>query len=146
MDEVGLKKSRAGFRELLANWLPALMMMGLIFWTSSQSVLPGPSDKGYDFVFKKFAHLCVYSAIALSYLRGVHAARRPFLLAFLLTVLWAISDEYHQSMTPLREPTFRDVLIDATGGGAMLWLARRAIFSGRGAVRAAARAATGIGG
>lgn len=98
-----------------------------------------------DFLFKKSAHLMAYSVLALSYLRAVHAARRPYLVAFVLTVLWAISDEIHQSTVPLREPTFRDVLIDATGGGVALWLVLRSIAHTQSAVGEVLRAAMRIG-
>jgi VanZ family protein len=140
-----VRRGQRGPGQTVVDWLPAVVVMGLIFWTSSQSVLPGPADKGSDFLFKKFAHLMAYSALALGYLRGVHGARRPYLLAFVLTVLWAVSDEFHQSTVPLREPTLRDVLIDTTGGGVVLWLARRATASAEGILGKLVRTATGIG-
>ncbi len=130
---------------MVVDWLPAMVVMGLIFWTSSQSVLPGPADRGSDFVFKKLAHLMAYSALAVGYLRGVHSARRPYLLAFALTALWAVSDEFHQSTVPLREPTLRDVLIDATGAGGALWGVRLGLSRARGTLGELLRAATKIG-
>jgi VanZ family protein len=41
--------------------------------------------------------------------------RTSAVLAVILVFLFGISDEYHQSFTPGREPRFRDVLIDTAG-------------------------------
>ncbi len=38
-----------------------------------------------------------------------------FQVAILLTLLYAISDEYHQTLVPTREGKLRDVLIDFAG-------------------------------
>ncbi|MGE5618889.1 MAG: VanZ family protein [Sphingomonadaceae bacterium] len=107
-------------RVLLWEWLPAAAMMALIFFLSSQSALPGPEEKSLDFLLKKLGHVLAYGAVSLSYLRAVHRTQRPFLLAFLLTLLYAVSDEFHQSLVPLREGTVRDVVIDSLAAAAAL--------------------------
>jgi len=43
--------------------------------------------------------------------------------AFFLTMIYAISDEYHQSFVPGRSGNLADLVIDATGAAAGLWLA-----------------------
>jgi hypothetical protein len=49
----------------------------------------------------------------------------PQMLAFVLTVLYAVSDEYHQTFVPGRNGTPADALIDAAGAGLGLWLLHR---------------------
>ncbi|MCX7707278.1 MAG: VanZ family protein, partial [Anaerolineae bacterium] len=55
--------------------------------------------------------------------------RRPGLWAFVLALLYAFSDEFHQSFVPGRHPDPLDILTDAAGAGAALawvqWRARR---------------------
>ena len=41
--------------------------------------------------------------------------RIPQFLAFFITVLYAITDEFHQGITPGRTPLIQDVFIDALG-------------------------------
>jgi VanZ like family len=53
---------------------------------------------------------------------------RNFALTSALCVLFAISDEYHQTFVPGRGGTWRDVAIDGLGvglAGAFVWLRRR---------------------
>jgi VanZ family protein len=44
------------------------------------------------------------------------------LLAFLITVLYAVSDEYHQTFIFGRQGAARDVLIDSAGVLLTVWL------------------------
>jgi VanZ family protein len=94
--------------------------MVLIFTFSSQSHLPGPDNDWLDILVKKTAHLFAYGVLALCYLFALGDWRkRPW--ALLLATLYAFSDEYHQSWTPLRTPSLTDVLIDLTGAAIALW-------------------------
>ena len=53
------------------------------------------------------------------------SAPRCIATAFLLAVLFAASDEWHQTFVSDRDGNARDVLIDAAGAAfAALWLAR----------------------
>jgi VanZ family protein len=87
----------------------------------------GPDSAPLD-VLKKAGHCVEYGVLALLYLYSLKADVRPggdagrtvFLLSFLLVVLFAITDEYHQSFTPGRHASAVDVLIDSCG--AMLFL------------------------
>lgn len=104
----------------LKNWLPALAMMTLIFAASS---IPGDAmirfDE-FDFTVKKLGHSVGYALLAASYLRGL--GKRPW-LAWLLAVLFAFTDEFHQSFTPGRNPSLWDVLIfDNFGALTGAWL------------------------
>jgi VanZ family protein len=42
--------------------------------------------------------------------------RRPLLLSIVFTILYAASDEFHQSFVPSRSASVFDVMIDTTGG------------------------------
>lgn len=116
-------------KKIILRWLPAILWMTLIFWFSSQPDLPRPASDVLNFVMRKSAHFSVYAVLALTYLWAL-GDRRRWKTALLLAILYAISDEYHQSWTPRRYPTWTDVLIDTAGAATGLalspWLWRRA--------------------
>lgn len=111
-------------RELASHWLPAILVMAGIFYLSSQSYLPSPPDSVLNLVLKKLGHITVYTLLALAYLRALHQVSRPFLLAWFLSALFAVSDEYHQSLVPLRTASLVDVLIDVSSAAVALWVAK----------------------
>ena len=113
---------------LLYCWLPLIAWMGIIFWSSSQ---PQPIDlpeSWQEVLLGKVGHVIGYAWLGLLWWRVLAAHRftsEPRTLAFILTVLYAISDEYHQTFVPGRNGTPVDVLLDAAGAGLGLWLLRR---------------------
>ena len=113
-----------------ARWLTIAGWMALIFFLSSQSQLPSPPDPLADLIFKKGAHFTVYAVLAVLFRRALPPGRWIWALPWVLTVLYAASDEWHQSFVPGRHPQLTDVLIDACGATTGLlifwWLQRRA--------------------
>ena len=113
---------------LLLAWLPAVLIASLIFALSSVPGLAVASGT-WDTLTRKAAHLAVYAALALAALRGVRAhgavGDRALILAFVLVVLCAVSDELHQATVPDRSGRALDVGIDAVGAALALLLARR---------------------
>ncbi len=103
--------------------------MALIFVLSAQS--------SFDFVPTRWqvdpvswtAHASEYAVLALLLWQALrHTARlspRAAPLAFVLTALYAISDEWHQFYVPGRYSDGRDVLVDVAGALAALLLARK---------------------
>jgi VanZ family protein len=122
--------TRDALMRRVLRWLPALGCMALIFWFSSQPDLPRPPSDLLNLIVKKGAHFGIYGTLALCYLYGL-GNRRHWLWALLLVVLYAVSDEYHQSWTPNRYPSALDVLIDTAGAATALslwpWAERRFI-------------------
>ena len=99
--------------------------MGLIFIFSSL-----PSDKipyygGIDILLKKGGHALGYGLLGLSYYyalpRSLSKLYRWF-LAMTMTVLFALSDEYHQSFVEGRNSSLGDVAIDSIGAAIALLL------------------------
>lgn len=123
------------FLLIILAWLPLLFLYGVIFYLSDQSSLPGLGGEVADFAWFKTAHVIIYATLGLFGLiavsRTLSVRSRPkhkllILYATLfLTVTLAALDEWHQSTTPGRDATVRDLVIDSLAIGAMLtWLAR----------------------
>lgn len=105
----------------LIVWRRSLLPLGwmaLIFWLSSRpaeqlEVLP-PLFPGAD----KFVHAALFG-ILLACFRFVFVGSAPasrwVLPCLVVTVLYAATDEIHQSYVPGREPDWYDFLADATG-------------------------------
>jgi hypothetical protein len=53
---------------------------------------------------KKGGHMAGYALLALAYLRGTGKRKHGFLLAFALTLAYALTDELHQVFTPGAPP------------------------------------------
>jgi VanZ family protein len=101
----------------IKQWLPALLMMGAIFYFSSIPSKEMPYFGSWDTLLKKSGHMLGYAMLGLSYLRGINSFRWQSVLAALVgVVLYAFSDEYHQSFVAGRTATFVDVGIDTIGG------------------------------
>ena len=131
--------------------LPPLAWMGLIYVLSAQPSLPEASEPLLDLLLKKGAHMAGYAVLMVLVWRvlahGPRAGTRPvdalssdlaaarhpgqlaaLIVAWTVTVLYAVSDEMHQTFVPGRSGRALDVLIDACGAllaGVALWAARR---------------------
>ena len=106
---------------LVSRWLPVFLWAGVIFFGSSLPPTMATASHWSDFTLKKMLHFAEY---AILYLLLWRATRGNWRVSLLLCALYAVSDEFHQSFTPGREPTVRDVLIDtggASGAGFVLW-------------------------
>lgn len=112
-------------RRWFALWGPSLLLMVIIFVLSSQSEIPSPDNLTLDRILKKGAHALGYGLLAVSYGRALlgSGVRRFVPLALLLTLLYALSDEWHQTFVPGRNGTPLDVLLDFAGGvvGLLVW-------------------------
>ena len=96
--------------------------MAIIFILSSQSDIPGPPDPLLDRIFKKSAHAIGYGMLAISYAWALAGRGRVLSFALCLTILYAISDEWHQTFVPNRFGSPLDVLIDSVGASVGLYV------------------------
>jgi VanZ family protein len=132
-------------KKKLFKWILVILWMVVIFVFSSQNgkasshnnrfvvdllkniginldVLLGSID---DYIIRKLAHMTeyfilfnlVYNAIYDNY-----KFIKSLIITLTFTFIYASSDEFHQSFTPGRGPSFHDVLIDTGGGGLALIL------------------------
>jgi VanZ family protein len=105
----------------LSRYAPPLAVMALIFALSATPDLS--TGLGFwDTVLRKLAHITIFGVLWLTLARAGDW-RRP-LLATALAILYAISDEVHQSFVDGRHGTPVDVAIDTVGMGlaALAWI------------------------
>jgi VanZ family protein len=113
---------------LAALLLPPLAWMGVIFVLSGQ---PGDDiDRAWwDVLLRKLAHVTEYAVLTALWWRALRALgiSRPLAAAVGVALLYAVSDEFHQTFVDGRNGTPVDVLIDAIGMtvAALLIYARR---------------------
>ena len=112
--------------QAFSRFAPPLALMALIFFLSAQPDLN--SGLGvWDTIGRKFVHFATFGALWWLWDRALNHDHP--LIAAVITVAYAISDEYHQTFVDGRVGSARDVLIDSAGVLAAWllsrWLARR---------------------
>jgi VanZ family protein len=111
------------FLSIVPRWLPALVIMIVIFVFSSQPGDKLPNFLDWDHVIKKMGHSTGYGLLALSYFHYFRYERKRYWLAWLLAVIFSATDEFHQSFVPGRHASVFDVLVfDNFGAACALWL------------------------
>lgn len=99
-------------------------MMLMIFLFSSQPSSGLPDFSWADEFIKKGGHVIGYGILALSYWHALRMQKDKRWLAWFLAVLYALTDEWHQSFVPGRHSTVWDVLIfDNVGAIISMWIA-----------------------
>lgn len=114
---------------IVLYWLPTFLWMAVIFGFSSQPTLHSSSFDLVDFIIKKTAHFCEYfilaSMLTYSLRKSTKFTRTQILFtAFIIGVLYAASDEVHQTFTLGRDGTVRDVLIDSAGALVSVYISK----------------------
>ena len=117
-----LQQTLCNMSKFLRCWFPALFWMGFIFTLSSRHSVEVSSEYIVNFLIFKTLHVIEYATLYLLLFRGFYAYRDkkvPFELILMKTAIWALlyaaSDEFHQTLTPHRDGNPRDVLIDSIG-------------------------------
>lgn len=109
------------FKDYFFAFFPSIAWAGFIFLLSSRETLPGFDISALDFVFKKFAHMFVYAVLYFLLYRGfsnINSKKNQKLVwiqALIICLIYAISDEFHQSTIMGRYATLRDVGYDTLG-------------------------------
>lgn len=105
--------------KFIKYWLPVLIWAAVIFFLSAQPDLKSSLPGKYDFILRKLAHISEYAVLFLlvsrAFLGHSFSTKKALFLAFLFSVVYAISDEYHQTFIHGRVGAITDVLIDSIG-------------------------------
>lgn len=100
-----------------APWLPPLALMAVIFALSSMPAT-GEEHGSLYVVSRKVGHFCGYALLLALWWRALStriSGHRALALGLLITILYALTDELHQTLVPGRSGRPLDVGIDAAG-------------------------------
>jgi VanZ family protein len=110
----------------ISKWLPALLVMLVIFLFSARPPSELPYFGWADRIAKKGGHIIGYAILAFLYWKAFDFKEKKVWVAWLFAILYAITDEFHQSFVPGRFSSVWDVLIfDNLGALVSLWFANR---------------------
>lgn len=113
---------------LVYRWLPLAAWLGLIFYLSAQPDFPRPQSDLLEDLLGIGAHMFLFGVLAVLWARAMQGQRRTLVLAFLLTMIYALLDEFHQSFVPGRTADPLDLVFDGVGAAigltAWTWLRR----------------------
>lgn len=96
----------------LFSWLPVFLWAAIIYILSSIEQVTVSQFFVWDFAFKKIAHIGEYAVLFALIFR---ANGKKWAFSFVLTMLYALSDEYHQSFVPGRTAALYDLGFDLSG-------------------------------
>lgn len=105
----------------LEKWLPDKPLESLLskieipYWGITVSV----EERGYyyfiEFLLRKSAHFFIFGFIATAIYSVLPKFKNRLWVAAFITLLIALGDEYHQSLTGGRTPSLQDVTLDMAG-------------------------------
>lgn len=105
----------------LVRWIPAIVLMVAIFLISGTPAAEIPKFDIWDTVIKKGGHMLGYGMLAVSYAWALYPSRKMTWLVLLFVVIYAASDEIHQTYVAGRHGSVLDVLIDCAGAAIGMW-------------------------
>lgn len=113
-------------RRVLWAWGAALLYCGLIYYLSSRTGDSQPESMIWR--FDKLMHALEYGVLGWLTWRALRLQlgdSRPYVvasLALVLTSLYAVSDEWHQSFVPGRSPSVMDLVADVVGAATCIFM------------------------
>lgn len=127
--------------KVMLRWLPALLWMGLIFMLSHQPGsdsgnltrmlmeflaglgldLPQVFGKYATLALRKTAHFTEYLILFLWLKLAIGQTAKGLTRALIITIAYAITDEFHQLFIPGRVGNAGDVLVDSLGA-TLAWI------------------------
>jgi VanZ family protein len=138
---MGEERHGVSFKQIFKYWSPVILWMGFIFWMSTGTfssentasvieplflfLFPWISPQQIDVIhgmIRKGGHVGEYFILGLLLFRAFRAdstesrMRRWTSFAFFVVLLYAASDEFHQSFVATRTASLLDIAIDAVGG------------------------------
>jgi VanZ family protein len=126
---------------IIISWILVVACMGMIFYMSAQPAVVSQEtsdtllSKIMDILgielssrfIRKLAHateFCILSILLANAIKASFNAKYTWILSFVITSLYGISDELHQLFVEGRACQFKDMLIDSLGAlaGVIIWL------------------------
>ncbi|MFD2922527.1 VanZ family protein [Halobacillus naozhouensis] len=114
-------------KPLLGNWIdlsgliPLFEGVSFTYHYSEVSIATLGIAGFIEFFIRKGAHVTVFLVLTVLIYHAIRKTTRQtyqssIITAWIATLVYAISDELHQGITPNRTPYYGDVFLDGTGG------------------------------
>jgi VanZ family protein len=113
---------------MTASWVSVAAYMGLIYVVSASSFNTPLFAKAQKIHLDWMVHVVEYAVLGFLLARALKRTRRGlgvarlYAAALAIGVFYAVTDEFHQSFVPTRDPSAHDVLADAMGIALGVWL------------------------
>jgi VanZ family protein len=115
-------------RQIIGLWGPVALWMSVIYALSARSTLLEMDNRILEFLVHSAAHVTEYVVLGFLLARAlrVENTRQRLAIGFLVAMLYALSDEWHQSFVPGRDASLLDLTMDALGIliGGTIWMRR----------------------
>ena len=112
-------------KRFLKYWAPPILWAFVIFSVSAFPTGRASQIQWKDFIVKKSAHVIEYAVFAALIYRALRSTgvkrENAGIYAIFIALLYGVTDEFHQSYTPGREPRVRDVVFDTIGAIASIY-------------------------
>jgi VanZ family protein len=105
-------------RIILFYWFPVFAWCALIYYLSSLPSLRSDFPDDWDMLFRKLAHITEFAVLTFLFFRAsaIHISKKHSIVyAVLFALVFAFTDEYHQSFIYGRNGNLFDVTIDSLG-------------------------------
>lgn len=103
----------------LKYWIPSILYALVIFFLSSRQRISITHQFIFDFAIFKSIHMIEYAIFFLinyrAFFNTLNNKSYARLGAFFITIIYALSDELHQTFIPTREGKLRDIGFDTIG-------------------------------
>jgi len=113
----------------IINWSLVFIWACFIFFLSHQPDLKSNLPGNWDFILRKIAHITEYAILTFLLIRALSehklSNQQVLIWSMFLAILYAVSDEYHQTFISLRQGAVRDILIDSLGIFSVIFLNRK---------------------
>lgn len=124
------------------SWIAVFIWMSIIFYLSAQpanessnlssgvtelafniinNILPNVEFNidEFHYIIRKLAHFTAYFILAILTINALRTSKvygyKSIIIALIISIIYAASDEFHQSFVPGRGPAIKDVFIDSSG-------------------------------
>ncbi len=107
----------------IKHWRIALIAWMTLIFIASSSLMSSDNTEQLlyilNYIVRKFAHIAEYAVLVFLWFRSLWTKTKrftPYLIcSVVLSILYAASDEWHQSFVPNRLGIWTDVVWDAVG-------------------------------
>lgn len=113
-------------KKVILNWILVFGWMAVIYYFSNQPNLKSELAPIWDTFFRKIAHISEFFILAYFLFNAFRSTGVKFnqalMMSFIVAVMYAFSDEFHQGQVLGRHSSYKDVAIDSFGALAFVFL------------------------